>query len=189
MPKPCSKPSDTAAVRHAGLLLLAGLAACSADRAETFARAPSFRAKTLAVAGVRGAKGKGGEIVRALCSRLEGAGLRCVDLEEADSVLAGSAVSLEAVANPRLLAEVRRATEAEGLVFLSLESSWRSLDIVVLDVRTGEAVLKAEGRPRGEAFASAEEAAAVAAEILAGLSAERRRAARAADPADEIPVP
>ena len=176
-------------MRPLGALVLIALASCSSDRVETYSRAASFRAKTLAVAGVRGAKGKSAEIVRALAVRLGNAGLRCVDIEEADSVLAGSAVSLEAVANPRLLAEVRRATEAEGLVFLSLESSWRSIEIVVLDVRTGEAVLKAEGRPRGESFASADEAASIAAEILGGLSSQRRKSARAADPADEIPVP
>ncbi|OGR91371.1 MAG: hypothetical protein A2V88_16800 [Elusimicrobia bacterium RBG_16_66_12] len=176
-------------VKALAALLLVALAACSSDRVETYSRSPSFRARTLAVASVLGAKGKSGEIARVLSSRLEGAGMRCVDLESSDSVLAGSALSLEAAANPRLLAEVRRATEAEGLVFLSLESSWRSVEVVVLDLRTGEAVLKAEGRPRGESFATAEEAAAVAAEILGGLSQERRKAARAADSADEIPVP
>ncbi|OGS41523.1 MAG: hypothetical protein A2506_06500 [Elusimicrobia bacterium RIFOXYD12_FULL_66_9] len=176
-------------MKASGLLLLAVLAACSSDRVETFSRAPAFRATVLAVAGVRGARGKGGEIVQGLASMLGSSGMRCVDLQESDSVLAGSVLSLDAVSNPRLMAEVRRATEADGLAFISMDTSWRFLEIVVLDVRNGEPVLKAEGRPRGEAFATPQEASAVAAEILGVLSQHARRAALATDSLDEIPVP
>ncbi|MBI3564036.1 MAG: hypothetical protein HY079_02435, partial [Elusimicrobia bacterium] len=51
-------------------------------------------------------------------------------------------------------------------------------------------VLRAAVRPRGEAFASADEAASAAAEALAALAPERERARSAAvEQADEIPVP
>ncbi len=156
----------------------------------TYSRAPSFRARTLAVAGLRGAQGTSGEMIRLLISQLEPSGIRCVDLKSSDSVLAGAALNLQAAVDPHLLAEVRRATEAEGLVFLNLDSSGRFIEVIVLDLRTGEPVLKAEGRPRGKAFATVEESAAIAAEALGVLSQNRRKATvRASDSTDEIPVP
>jgi len=123
-----------------------------------------------------------------LSARLEGGGTRLAVLEESDSVLAGTSLGLEEASNPRLLAEISRATEAEALLFLSLDSAWSSLDVVVLDLHSGESVLRAAARPQGEAFASPAEVSDAAAEALAGLFRNKPRAAPG-DPSEEIPVP
>lgn len=171
------------------LLLLAGCG--TGDRREELSRAPSFRARTIAVAATRGARGKGVEVSRALVARLEGLGLKASALEESDSVLAGSAIGLEAARNPRLLDEIRRATGADAVVFLSLDPSWRSLEVSALDARSGDAVLRSAAHPRGDAFADAAEVAEAAARALSPLASERRapRATRSDVPADELPLP
>jgi hypothetical protein len=170
------------------------LSACAAGsgRVETSSRAPSFRARTLAIAAARDGRGKSVDLARELTRRLEAGGFRAAALEDSDSVLAGSALGLDMASDPRVLAEVRRATGADAIVFLTLDPGWRSLDVAVLDLATGEPVLRAAARPRGESFASPDEAAEAAAEALASLSPDRARAsaaARAGDGADEIPVP
>lgn len=171
------------------LLLLAGCGL--ADRRSELSRAPSFRARTVAVAATRGARGKGVEISRELVARLEGLGLNASALEESDSVLAGSAIGLEAARNPRLLDEIRRATGADAVVFLSLDPTWRSLEVSALDARTGDAVLRAAEHPRGDAFASASEVAEAASRALSPLASERRapRATGSETPIDELPLP
>ena len=173
------------------LLLLA--AACSpvSGRFEVMSRAPSFRVKSAAIAAVRGGRGKSAEIARLLASRLSQAGIRAEALDESDSVLAGSALGLETALNPRLLAEIRDATGADAVIFVSLDPDWRSLDASALDCRTGEPVLRASGRPRGEAFSGPAEAAEVAARALDSLSAGPRRPdpTRVDDGLEEIPVP
>lgn len=174
------------------LLPLLLLASCAeSERNEALSNAPSFRARSLAVAATRGARGKGVEISRALVKRLDGMGLTASALEESDSVLAGSAIGLESAMNPRLLDEVRRATGADAIVFLSLDPNWRSLDVSAIDVRTGDAVLRSAAHPKGSAFASPVEIADAAARALASLAAERRRpkASGAENPIDEIPLP
>lgn len=176
-------------MRRSAFLLTAALAACSSDRVETLSRAPSFRAETLTLAGVRGAKGKNSELFRFIAARLEAAGMRFIDLESADSVLAGTSLSLETAASPRLLSEIRRATGADGVVFLSVDPSGRSLDVTVLDIRTGDSVLRSAARPSGESFSGIPEVAEAAVQSLLSLSPDRHKAVRAADPVDEIPVP
>ena len=146
----------------------------------------------MALAATRGARGKAVDISRELTARLAAQGLPASALEESDSVLAGAAVELEAAANPRLLAEIRRATGADAVVFLSLDPFWRTLDISALDARTGDAVMRVAARPRGDAFATPAEIAAAAARALAPLAAERRapKASRPDEPPlDEIPLP
>lgn len=176
------------------LFAVFSLAACAAGsgRVETHSQAPSFRAKGLALAAARGARGKGPELSRALSSRLEAGGLHAAALEESDSVLAGSALGLDVASNPRVLSEIHSATGADAIVFLTLDPAWKTLDVAVLDLATGEPVLRATARPRGDAFASVDEVAASAAEALSGLSPERAKAAaaaRAGGGLDEIPVP
>jgi len=168
------------------------LAACvEAERNDALSNFPAFRARTATVAATRGARGKGVDISRALVKRLEILGLPASALEESDSVLAGSALGLEAAMNPRLLDEVRRATGADAIIFLSLDPTWSSLDVSALDARTGDAVLRSVARPRGDAFADAAEIADAAARALASLAAERRapRATRPDEPTDDIPLP
>ncbi len=169
------------------------LAACaSGEHADNLSRSVSFRAQTVAVAATRGSRGKGVEISRALVKRLEALGLTASSLEESDSVLAGSALGLEAATNPRLLDEIRRATGADAVVFLALDPSWRALEISALDARTGDAVLRSVGHPRGDAFESADEIADAASRALASLSAERRAPKVSGPddlPTDEIPLP
>ncbi len=177
------------ALAASSLLLFA---ACSpvSDRFDTLSAAPSFRAKSVAVAATRGARGKGVEIARALVAKLEAQGLRASALEESDSILAGSALGLETAMNPRVLDEIRRATGADAVVFLSLDPDWRSLDVSALDARTGDAVLRTAVRPRATAFAGAAEIADGAGRALAALHAERRpRPSNVDEPTEEIPVP
>lgn len=172
--------------------LLAALGACtlSPARVETLSQAPSFHAKVLAVAAVRGAGPKGDGLAKALARRLTDGGVRAVSLESADSVLAGSVVGLEAAGDPRVLAEIRRATDADGVVFVTVTPDWSALDVSVLDANTGDGVLRATARARGDAFDSADEAASAAAQALAGLAPEKAKAAAAAtDSSDELPVP
>lgn len=167
-------------------------AACApAERSDTLSSSPSFRARTVAVAATRGSRGKGVEISRALVKRLEALGLTASALEESDSVLAGSALGLEAAMNPRLLDEIRRATGADAIVFLALDPSWRALEIQALDARTGDAVLRSVAHPRADAFSDPAEISDAAARALSPLAAERRAptAHRPDDPADEIPLP
>jgi hypothetical protein len=182
----------TGPVRLAGIAVAAALSACAlgSDRVETMSQAPSFHAKVLAIAAVRGAGAKGVPLARALARRLQAGGIRAVALEESDSVLAGSALTLDVAADPRVLAEIRRATDADGIVFLSLDPNWRSLDVSVLSTSTGDAVLRATARPRGDAFETPEAAAEAAAEALSSLSLERAKAAAAArEDTDDLPVP
>lgn len=172
------------------VLLLASCAGPGSD--DVLSRAPSFRARTVAVAATRGSRGKGVEISRELVRRLETLGLTASALEDSDSVLAGSALSLEAAANPRLLDEIRRATGADAVVFLALDPNWSSLDVSALDARTGDAVLRSAAHPKNTAFADPAEVAAAAARALSPLAAERRapKASRPDEPPiDEIPLP
>ncbi len=174
----------------AAAAVLSACAMMGSGRVETMSQAPSFRAKVLTIAQTRGGGAKGVELSRALVKRLRSGGIRASSLEEADSVLAGSALGLDATADPRVLAEIRRATEADGIVFLSLDPAWRTLDISVLDASTGDVVLRAAARPSGKAFESPDEAAAAAAEALSALAPERHRAAAAArEKTDELPLP
>lgn len=180
-------------MRPSALLALAALAACSpvSGRFEVMSRAPSFRVKSVAIAAVRGARGQSAAIARRLAAKLGEAGIRAEALDESDSVLAGSALGLETAVNPRLLAEIRSATGADAVIFVSLDPTWRSLDASAVDARSGDAVLRASGRPRGEAFKDAEEAAEVAARALEALSSRPRRPdpTRVDDGLEEIPVP
>lgn len=180
--------------RAAALLLAVVSSACSlgGGRSDTLAAVPSFRARTIAVAAVRGSRGKGVDISRALTRRLEAEGIAAASLEESDSVLAGAALGLDTAANPRVLDEIRRATGADAIAFLSLDPSWRSLDVSALDARTGEAVLRTAAHPRGDEFASPAEVAEAAARALSALAAEHakpRASAPPGEPVDEIPVP
>lgn len=182
----------TPARRCAVLLSVLLTASCAGSgRDEALSRAPSFRAKSAAIAATRNARGKGLDVARALARRLEASGLKATALEESDSVLAGSAIGVESAINPRLLDEIRGATGAEAIVFLTLDPSWKSLEVVAVDSRSGDAVLRAPASPRGDAFASADEIAAAAARILAPISAVRRtpRASRPDEPVDELPLP
>ena len=181
-------------MRRLALPVAASFALCACalgtGRVETLSQAPSFRTKVLAIAPARGQGPLRGKLARAVAGRLTAGGVRAVDLETADSVLAGSALGLDVAANPRTLAEIRDSTGADAVVFLTADPGWRSLDVQVLAASTGDAVLRATVRPRGAEFESADEAASAAAEALSALAAERERAKSAAtETTDEIPVP
>lgn len=164
--------------------------ACGGGRVETQSSSSTFLAKVLAIAAPRGAGVKSVELARSLARRLEKGGIKASALGESDSVVAGADLGLDIAADPSALAEVRRATGADGIVFLTLEAGWRTLDVAVLDLATGDVVLRATARPRGDAFESADDAASAAAEAISGLAPERRKAAAAArETTDAIPVP
>lgn len=170
-------------------LLLSSACVPGTGRVEVLSKAPSFRARSVAVAGVRGARGNGIEVARAMSAALSASGVRATLLEETDSVLAGSAVELGQAVNPGLVAEIRRATEADAIVFAALDPAWRSLEVSVLDSRSGEPILRATASPVGDVFADAAEAGRAAAEALAELSAIRPAQRPRGEETDEIPVP
>ncbi|HEX4047047.1 MAG TPA: hypothetical protein VH309_04410 [Elusimicrobiota bacterium] len=179
-------------MRFSWLAAAAALSACAlvSGNVETLSRAPSFRAKVLAIAATRGAGAKGPALAAELARRLAAGGIRAPSLEDADSVLAGTAMSLDIAADPRVLAEIRRATGADGVVFLSLDPDWRSLDVSVLDAVTGDVVLRATAHPEGKSFETIDAAASAAAEALSGLAQDDAKAAAAAtDKTGDLPLP
>jgi hypothetical protein len=175
----------------AAFVLLFSACAPGSGRVRIQSQSPSFHAGTIAIAATRGASAKSVPLAHDLARRLLLAGMRAVPLEEADSVLAGSALTLEGAADPSVLAEIRQTTGAEAVAFLTLAPGWRALEIAVLSTDTGDAVLRATARPRGDAFATPEDAAAAAAEALAALAPDRARGAAAVleNSGDDIPVP
>jgi hypothetical protein len=175
----------------AAVLVLLSACAPGSGRVTTQSVAPSFRSTTLAIAPTAGASARSVPLAHDLSRRLLLAGMRGVPLEEADSVLAGSALTLEGAADPRVLAEIRQTTGADAVAFLTLSPGWKALDVAVLSTDSGEVVLRATARPRGEAFATPEDAAAAAAEALAALAPDRARGAAAVreNSGDDIPVP
>jgi hypothetical protein len=170
-----------------------GACAMGSGRVETMSHAPSFHARILALASLRGADAKGPALTKELVRRLQEGGFRVVLLEDSDSVLAGSAVGLDVANDPHVLSEIRRATDADAVVFVNMDPGWHGLDVSVLDATTGDVVLRATGRPRGDVFETPADAAGAAAEALSSLSADPRKAAAAStaagDASDEIPVP
>ena len=145
----------------------------------------------MAVAATLGSRGKSAEISRELVKRLGAFGITASSLEESDSVLAGSAVGLDSM-NPRLLDEIRRATGADAVVFLSLDSGWNALEVSAVDARTGDAAHRSVARARGGAFTGPAAIAEAAARELAPLGAERRapRSTRPDEPLlGELPLP
>jgi hypothetical protein len=172
--------------------LAAVLCACAmaSGRVETMSQAPSFRVKTVAIAPARGTGPIRAKLARALTARLQAGGLHAVDLESSDSVLAGSALGLDVASDPRVLAEIRRATEADAVVFLTADPAWATIDVQVISVATGDSVLRAVARPRGPAFETVDEAATASAEAVSALAGDREKVkAASTDPMDEIPVP
>lgn len=160
------------------LALALGLitASCTgpSGRIQTLTRAPSYRAKSFAIVSVRDPKGFGDEIIRSLTLRLETAGQRGRTLDGADSVLAGTPLSLGVAVDPRILDEIRNATGAEAVVFVAMDADWTALDLAAIDTGSGQTVLRAQGRPKGKVFLSPDEAGITAAEALAALSPEKR---------------
>lgn len=160
-------------------------------RVETMSKVPTFRAKVLAIAEARGGGGgKGLALSREAARRLQAGGVRAFVLQESDSLLAGSALGLSLRSDPRVLADIRRTTGAEAVVFLTLDPNWHSLEIAVLEAATGVAVLRATAHAHGEKFSSPEEAGADAAEALSYLAPERQKAAAAAmESSDDLSTP
>ncbi|MDE2510849.1 MAG: hypothetical protein KGL74_06985, partial [Elusimicrobia bacterium] len=131
-------------MRISALLCAAAFAAACAPgsgRVTTSSQAPSTRVKALAIATVRGAGGRGPDVARALAKRLEAGGFRATALEDSDSVLAGSVLDLDVAANPRVLAEIARATGADAVVFLTMDDGWKTLDVAVLNLAGGDPLL------------------------------------------------
>jgi len=163
----------------------AGLAACAAfpPKIELQSRARGFRAQSAAVAARTGQPERDATVSRELARAAQSAGLRAVSLDEADGVLAGTAISLDSLTDPRVLAQLRRSTGADVAVFLGVDPEGRSAQLTAIDTLSGDTVLRAIIRPRGKSF-SAEAAAEAAAGPLSTLSG------RAVAPRlDEIPVP
>jgi len=165
----------------------AALAGCAAlpPKLVILSRSRAFRAQAVAVAALTGDDARDPEVSRALARAAEGAGLRASSLEEADAVLAGAAISLDTVSDPRTLAQIRRSTGADAVVLLSFDPGLASAQLSVLDAQTGDAVLRATIKPRGAALSGYDEAAQAAGSALSALTGRPAAAARL----DDIPVP
>lgn len=171
-----------------GALLLAGCAGAGGAKVEVLARAPSPRLSRLAVAGVTGAEDlRGAERARELAAALDGR-FDAMAAGDADTVMSSTELGLQG-ASPGALAELRRATGAEGVVFASLgpRSAW--LELAVLDATSGDLLLRVRARPAsGGSFPSFRAAAAAGAQALAPL-ARRTRSKPSAPEDDELPPP
>lgn len=177
------------AMRAAALtLLLAGCAPGGGGRVEVLSRAPSTSITRLAVAGVSGSEElRGADLARELAGALAGR-FEAVAAGDADTVMSSTELGLSG-ASPGALAELRRATGAEGVVFGSLGPRASFLELAVLDARSGDVLLRVRVRPAaGERFVSFRAAAAAGADALAPLS-RRRRARPSAPEEDELPPP
>jgi hypothetical protein len=160
------------------------------SRVEKITQAASFHPSRVAIAAAHDARGKGVEMSRVLAQRLQSTGLQAVVLEESDSVVAGALLGVDVAADPHLIAEIRRATEADGIVFMNLEPNWQSMDIVVLNAMNGELVLRAKVKPQGDTFSSVEDVVAAAAKSLSGLTGRKVKAIKKeSSDIDEIPMP
>lgn len=172
------------------LALAVALCACAlgSARVEVLSREPSFRARTAALVSVGGIGDRGDKIASLLAKRLKSYGIKAVPIRSVDSVIAGSTLDLDVAGDPRVLAEIRRATGADSVVFVNVAPDARSLETTVLNARSGEAVLQARARPRGASFGSNDEIAAAAAQSLSSVALGRRAAAER-DRAEELPPP
>lgn len=172
-----------------GALLLAGCAGGGGGgKVEVLSRAPSPRLARLAVASVTGTDDlRGGEHARELAAALDSR-FDAVAAGDADTVMSSTELGLQG-ASPGALAELRRATGAEGVVFAALgpRSAW--LELAVLDAVSGDLLLRVRARPAsGGAFTSFRAAAAAGARALAPL-ARGSRAKPSAPEDDELPPP
>lgn len=162
------------------------LAACAAGRVETLYRGPAPALTRVAVAGISGPGPLGGDAAaRALAAALARS-IEAVAAADADTVVGGGLDMPRASA--AVLAELRRATGAEAVVFGTVSPRGERLELSVVDARTGELLLRARARPRGAAFASVEEAGAAGAAALAPLARGRGGEPTAPEP-DELPPP
>lgn len=167
------------------------LSACALSpvRVEVQSLEPFFKAHVAAIGAVHGVEGNMDErVIRKLIPRLRALGIKAVSLQDSDSVLAGSSLGLDVAGDPRVLAEVRRATSADTVVILTLAPGGRSLDVVALDAAGGDAMLRAAARPKTGTLVSVDDIAAAAAQALSAV-APGRRAAAAREKAQELPPP
>ena len=170
-------------------LLAGGLCACAGGgHGDVLIAGPSKALTRLAVAGVSGPGALGGEgAARALAAALNESRFDAVAAADADSVVSSAELGLSG-ASPGTLAELRRATGAEAVVFATVAPDGASLELAVLETRNGDVLRRVRVRSRGERFASAREAAVAGAAALAPLAKGKRGKASAPE-LDELPPP
>jgi hypothetical protein len=165
-------------VRAAAALLAVLASACAPQggRVEMISRAPSPPLTRLAVAGVTGSELlQGGELARTLAAALS-TRFEAVSAGDADTVMSTTELGLSG-ASPAALAELRRATGADGVVFGALGPSASWLELTVLDARGGDVLLRVRVKPAsGGSFPTFKSAAEAGAAALAPLSRRRRNA-------------
>jgi len=163
----------------------AAVAGCAMlpPRTEILSRSPSFKAQTVVVAAFGADPAADPEVSRALAAAARSAGLRALPLEAMSAALPGAVVSPDVLCDPRTLTELRRSSGVDAVVLVALDPSGTSARLTALDARTGDAVLRATLRPRGESFTGAAQIAQAAAAAIAELSS--------APPArlEDLPVP
>lgn len=153
-------------------------------KTDILARNTSFKARVVAVAALTGGGREDALAARALVDAARRAGLTATSLDESDAGLAGTPISLDALSDPRVLAQVRAATGADAVVLLTYEPGGASARIDALDAASGDSVLRATLTPRSGVFSDAPDAARSAFAALATL-AGRPPTARL----DDIPEP
>ncbi len=171
------------------LLLSAALAACSSGGgSKSLSQGPRKAVSRMVVASVSGPGEYGGEsAARALAEALSAGRFEAVAAADADTVVSGAELGLSG-ASPATLAELRRATEAQAVVFGTFAPKGDSLDLTVLDARSGDVLGRVRVKSDGAAFTSMREAARAAAAALAPLAKGRRGKATAPE-LDELPPP
>lgn len=170
-------------------LLLLSLAACAAPGrdVEVLARGPGSPVSRLAVAGVAGADAPGWSGLPRLLASALGGRFDAVAAADADTVISSAELG-PGGSSPAALAELRRATGAEAVVFATLAPGAAALELAALDARTGDVLLRVRVRPRGGPFSSPRAAADAGAAALSPLS-RRRRAKPSLPDEDELPPP
>ena len=134
-----------------------------------------YELRTVAVAAVRGGGKQSAAIIGELSRSLGKSGVRAVPLEGLDDLLADSAFSLKKEADPHLLNEIRRATDADAVVILELDHSRRGVGVSVLDARNGAALLETDANSGGKRFQTVGDVAAAAARAMAPLIKRGKR--------------
>jgi hypothetical protein len=164
----------------------AALSACVGlpPKTDILERTEGFKAQTVAVAALTGDDRGDVAAAHALADAARGAGLHASSLEDAEAGLAGTAISLDTLSDPRLLAQIRAATGADAVVLLTWQAGGASARLDALDAQSGDSVLRATLTPRGAPFADAKAAARAAEGALSTLAGRPPQAHL-----DDLPVP
>lgn len=134
-------------------------------------------------------QGRGRELAERVGRGLARLGYDPVDLAQLESVFARIRIDYSSGLSLQSLADVRRATLAEALVFGSVDSEFKEVSLVAVETERGELIFKAKARaPRGRPFRSGGEAVDAVLQALSRVS-PRRMGPRKDKEEPELPEP